>query len=82
MAELQEAGEITIGVKFDVPPFGFKNPQTDEVEGFDVDLGKVIADALGVEPEFVEAISDNRIPFLVRRNRRPDPLDDDDHHRP
>ena len=64
MAELQAAGEITIGVKFDVPPFGFKNPQTDEVEGFDVDLGRAIADALGVEPNFIEAISDNRIPFL------------------
>jgi glutamate transport system substrate-binding protein len=65
MAELQEAGEITIGVKFDVPPFGFKNPQTDAVEGFDVDLGQAIADELGVEPNFIEAISDNRIPFLV-----------------
>ncbi len=65
MADLQEAGTITIGVKFDVPPFGFKNPTTDEVEGFDVDLGKAIADALGVEPEFIEAISDNRIPFLT-----------------
>ena len=59
------AGEITIGVKFDVPPFGFKNPQTDAVEGFDVDLGQAIADELGVEPNFIEAISDNRIPFLV-----------------
>lgn len=65
MAELQEEGTITIGVKFDVPPFGFKNPDTDEVEGFDVDMGKYIADKLGVEPEFIEAISDNRIPFLV-----------------
>ena len=63
-AKIQEAGEIKIGVKFDVPPFGFKNPQTDEVEGFDVDLGKRIAEELGVEPNFVEAISDNRIPFL------------------
>ena len=65
MADLQEAGKITIGVKFDVPPFGFKNPTTDEVEGFDVDLGQAIADELGVEPEFIEAISDNRIPFLT-----------------
>ena len=64
MAELQAAGEVVIGVKFDVPPFGFTNPQTDEVEGFDVDLGKAIADELGVEARFVEAISDNRIPFL------------------
>jgi ABC-type amino acid transport substrate-binding protein len=64
MAKLQDRGEITIGVKFDVPPFGFKNPQTDEVEGFDVDMGRIIAEELGVEPRFVEAISDNRIPFL------------------
>jgi glutamate transport system substrate-binding protein len=65
MAELQDKGEIIIGVKFDVPPFGFKNPQTGDVEGFDVDLGKAIAEKLGVQPRFIEAISDNRIPFLV-----------------
>lgn len=64
MAELQEAGEITIGVKYDVPPFGLENPDTGEIEGFDVDLGKYIAAKLGVEPVFREAISDNRIPFL------------------
>jgi glutamate transport system substrate-binding protein len=64
MAKIQDAGEITIGVKFDVPPFGKKNPQSGDVEGFDVEMGKFIAAALGVEPKFVEAISDNRIPFL------------------
>jgi glutamate transport system substrate-binding protein len=64
MGRIQEAGEIKIGVKYDVPPFGFKNPQTDEIEGFDVDFGKAIADKLGVKPNFIEAISDNRIPFL------------------
>jgi ABC-type amino acid transport substrate-binding protein len=64
LGKIQEKGEITIGVKFDVPPFGFENPQTNEVEGFDVDLGKAVAEKLGVEPKFIEAISDNRIPFL------------------
>ncbi|MPZ92256.1 MAG: transporter substrate-binding domain-containing protein [Actinobacteria bacterium] len=64
MAEWQEEGSVTIGVKFDVPPFGFENPQSGEVEGFDIDMGNYIADRLGVEPEFIEAISDNRIPFL------------------
>jgi ABC-type amino acid transport substrate-binding protein len=66
LGKIQERGEITIGVKFDVPPFGFNNPQTDEVEGFDVDIGRFIAEELGVEPNFIEAISDNRIPFLER----------------
>jgi glutamate transport system substrate-binding protein len=64
LGQIQEKGEITIGVKFDVPPFGFKNPQTGDVEGFDVDLGQAIADKLGVQPRFIEAITDNRIPFL------------------
>ena len=64
MAEIQDSGEVKIGVKFDVPPFGFENPQTGDVEGFDVDLGRAIADELGVEPNYIEAISDNRIPFL------------------
>jgi ABC-type amino acid transport substrate-binding protein len=66
LGRIQERGEITIGVKFDVPPFGFENPQSGEVEGFDVDMGRFIAEELGVEPNFVEAISDNRIPFLER----------------
>jgi ABC-type amino acid transport substrate-binding protein len=64
LGRIQQKGEIVIGVKYDVPPFGFKNPQTNEVEGFDVDLGKAVAQELGVRPKFIEAISDNRIPFL------------------
>jgi ABC-type amino acid transport substrate-binding protein len=66
LGKIQRKGEITIGVKYDVPPFGFLNPRTDEVEGFDVDMGRYVAEELGVEPKFIEAISDNRIPFLER----------------
>ena len=65
MGKIQEAGELTIGVKYDVPPFGLNNPQTGQVEGFDVDLGTYIADKLGVEVQTREATSDNRIPLLV-----------------
>jgi glutamate transport system substrate-binding protein len=64
LGKIQEKGEITIGVKFDVPPFGIKNPQSGEVEGFDIEMGKAVAAKLGVKPKFIEAISDNRIPFL------------------
>ena len=65
MAEIQDKGELTIGVKYDVPPFGLNNPESGEVEGFDVDLGTYIADKLGVEVKTREATSDNRIPLLV-----------------
>ena len=64
MGKIQRRGQITIGVKYDVPPFGFKNPQTGEVQGFDVDFGKAVAQELGVKTKLVEAISDNRIPFI------------------
>ena len=64
LGKIQAKGEMTIGVKFDVPPFGVKNPQTGDVEGFDVEMGKAVAAKLGVKPKFIEAISDNRIPFL------------------
>ena len=64
MKKLQDAGEITVGVKFDVPPFGAKNPTSGDVEGFDIDLAKAIADELGVEAKYIEALSDNRIAFL------------------
>ena len=64
MGKIQAKGEIAIGVKYDVPPFGVKNPQSGDIEGFDIDVGQAIADKLGVKPKFIEAISDNRIPFL------------------
>jgi glutamate transport system substrate-binding protein len=64
LGDIQKKGEIVIGVKYDVPPFGFNNPSSGKVEGFDVDLGQAVADKLGVKPKFIEAISANRIPFL------------------
>lgn len=66
MGKIQENGQIKVGVKFDVPLFGFKNPQSGEVEGFDVDMAQRVADTLGVNLKLVEAISDNRIPFLQK----------------
>jgi ABC-type amino acid transport substrate-binding protein len=64
LGQIQAKGTLTCGVKFDVIAFGFRNPTNNEVEGFDADLCREIADALRVEPDFVEAISANRIPFL------------------
>lgn len=64
MAKIQAAGKLVCGTKFDVIGFGFKNPTTNEVEGLDADLCRAIANGLGVPPEFVEAVSANRLPFL------------------
>ena len=67
MAELNEAGKITVGTKFDQPGFGLLNPQTDEPEGFDVEIAKLIAAKLGIEAEnitWTETVSANREPFI------------------
>lgn len=68
LESLKKKGKITIGVKFDVPLIGLKNPVTGDIGGFDVEMGKIIAKAIyGTDKgkiEFVEAISANRIPFL------------------
>ena len=66
MAELNEAGTITVGTKYDQPGFGLLNP--DGVpEGFDVEIAKIIAGELGIAPEAItwtETVSANREPFI------------------
>lgn len=67
VAEICEAGEITIGVKYDQPGLGFKSAASDTPTGFDVEIAKLIAADLGIDSEdikWVETISDNREPFL------------------
>jgi ABC-type amino acid transport substrate-binding protein len=64
---IRNRGYIIIGVKYDVPTFGYMNPRTSQLEGFDVDLGKAIArQLLGSESavEFKQARSADRIGFL------------------
>jgi glutamate transport system substrate-binding protein len=72
MATLLSKGKITVGVKFDQPGLGQKNPITNKVEGFDVEIAKQIA--LGIfggsindiesKIEFKESTTPNREVFL------------------
>ena len=66
MAALNEAGKITIGTKFDQPLFGLVGPDGTP-EGFDVEIGKLIASELGISEENItwkESVSANREPFI------------------
>jgi glutamate transport system substrate-binding protein len=62
MANIQAKGKIVVGTKFDQPGLGQKNPLTNQVEGFDVEIAKLIAvgifggevSELGNKIEFVE----------------------------
>jgi glutamate transport system substrate-binding protein len=67
MAELNEAGAITIGTKFDQPGFGLLNPQSGDPEGFDVEIAKIVAAELGIPEDgitWTETVSANREPFI------------------
>ena len=64
LAEILSKGVVRIIVFSDVPPFSSNNAKR-ELEGFDVDLAKMIAEALGVKLELVQATAANRIPYLL-----------------
>jgi glutamate transport system substrate-binding protein len=67
MAKLNEAGTITIGTKYDQPGFGLLNPTTKAPEGFDVEMGKLIAGKLGIPEDkikWTETVSANREAFI------------------
>jgi len=41
--KIKDRGVLKVGCKVDVPKFGFKDPKTNKIEGFEIDLAKVIA---------------------------------------
>lgn len=67
MGKIAANKKMVVGVKFDQPGFGQKDPVSNKVDGFDVAIAKEIGKALGLKEEqieFVESVSANRIPFL------------------
>lgn len=65
--EIADSGSIKIGVKYDQPGIGILEPGADAPQGFDVEMGRIIAGKLGISGdsiEWIEAVSDNREPFL------------------
>lgn len=57
---IKDRGVLKVGVKVDVPKFGFKDPQTNQIDGMEIDLAraiakKVLGDASKVEVQGVTA---------------------------
>jgi len=66
MAKLKDAGKVRVGTKIDQPLFGLKNLDG-KLEGFDVEIAKLIAGEMGVQEaniEWIEAVSANREPYI------------------
>ncbi|MBF6334155.1 glutamate ABC transporter substrate-binding protein [Nocardia transvalensis] len=77
MARIQQKGRVTVGVDQNTYLFGFRNPATGQLEGFDIDLAREIArDLLGdsnlIElrsvstAERVPALQKNQVDLVVR----------------
>ncbi|MBW9234909.1 hypothetical protein JQK62_22295, partial [Leptospira santarosai] len=67
LAKIKEDKKIVFGVKYDTRLFGLKNPSTGEVEGFDIDLSKALAEEMfgpDVKPEYKEVTSKTRVGLL------------------
>ncbi|WP_155961911.1 transporter substrate-binding domain-containing protein [Streptococcus ruminantium] len=59
-----DRGVLRVGVKQDVPNFGYKNPDTGKFEGMEIDIAQKIADKLGVDIEFTPVTAQTRGPLL------------------
>jgi polar amino acid transport system substrate-binding protein len=60
MAEIAERGRLIVGVDQNTRPFGFRDPSTGQLEGFDIDVAREIARAIfgdpnRMDPRVVEA---------------------------
>lgn len=51
---VKERGTLIVGVEGTYPPFNFVDTKTGQLEGFDIDVAKLIADKLGVKAEFIK----------------------------
>ncbi|MBD2820683.1 ABC transporter substrate-binding protein [Xenorhabdus sp. 42] len=62
--DIKKAGTVRIAVFDSNPPFGFIDPQTKKLAGYDVDIANAIASDLGVKLELRPTNPANRIPLL------------------
>jgi polar amino acid transport system substrate-binding protein len=62
--QIKARGVLTVGTKADYQPFGFRDA-SGAIVGFEPDLAKEIATALGVKLELVPVVSSTRIQLLT-----------------
>ncbi|WP_047681597.1 MULTISPECIES: ABC transporter substrate-binding protein [Xenorhabdus] len=62
--DIKKAGTVRIAVFDSNPPFGFIDPKTKKLAGYDVDIANAIASDLGVKLQLRPTNPANRIPLL------------------
>ena len=68
LAQIQKRGRLVLGTSQDTLLFSSRNPRTGAVEGFDVDLGRQLAEAIFGDPDRlqIKVIGyDQRVPLAA-----------------
>lgn len=68
LTQVKSRGKLLCGVISIFPPFGFQDPKTRELVGYDIDFCNSIAKGLGVSAEFRVVSIPARIPELLQGN--------------
>ena len=63
--DIVQSGVLKVGTTGDFPGWSFKNPETNEYEGFDIDVAKKLASDMGVDVEFVPTDWKNLVSGVV-----------------
>ncbi|MDP2708204.1 MAG: transporter substrate-binding domain-containing protein, partial [Burkholderiales bacterium] len=71
--DIKARGKLIVGVKKDVPLWGYQDPRSGEISGMEVDLAQSLADRVGVKLEVVglrsveriDAIQSGRVDVLI-----------------
>ena len=77
LAEIRNHGRLKVGVSADSLRLASRNPQTGEIEGFDIDMARYIAQAIFGDPNKIELVvistaqreqvlTDKRVDLVVR----------------
>jgi polar amino acid transport system substrate-binding protein len=66
LQDVKSRGTLVAGVKDSIPPFGFIDPSTRGIVGYDIDFAAAIAQALRVKLQTVPVTSATRIPELMQ----------------
>jgi putative glutamine transport system substrate-binding protein len=54
VAAIKSRGTLKVGVKIDIPKFGYKDTKTGEITGFEIDIARAIAKKLTGDPSKLE----------------------------
>ena len=57
---IKARGVLHYGTEDSAVGFGYLNPETNEYEGLEADLGRLIAEELGVDVEFTTVVTNTR----------------------